>query len=134
MGAVVALIILAVGIFAFFVTIQNIPTTEGELENTSLGNVISTGNQVFNVMGVVLIIGAIMAIVGLVYSFMRPSYRDRDRDNNDMPPDLALDLNHTDSVPANTKTAKTSSNDVKIADVKKSIKNRRFKRRDEWGK
>jgi len=35
-------------------------------------NVSSTANQVFNIIGVVLIIAAIMAIVGLVYSYIKP--------------------------------------------------------------
>jgi len=73
MTIVVSLIILAVGVFAFFVTLSNIPTAgmswqaRGAINNTS-----NTGNSVFNIVGVVLIIGAIMTIVGLVYSYVRP--------------------------------------------------------------
>ena len=82
MSVVVALIILAVGIFAFFVTVQNIPTdtpgsTTSTLENRtyySIMNASETGESVFNIVGVVLIIGAIMTIIGLVYSYMRPRY------------------------------------------------------------
>ena len=82
MGVVVALIILAVGIFAFYITIQNIPVTEpgtttSTLENATYNAIINasgTGNSVFNIVGVVLIIGAIMTIVGLVYSYIRPRY------------------------------------------------------------
>jgi len=72
MGVVVSLIILAVGVFAFFVTLQNIPTAgmsgqaRGAINNTS-----KTGDSVFNIVGVVLIIGAIMSIVGLVYNYVR---------------------------------------------------------------
>ena len=80
MSAVVALIILSVGIFAFFITIQNIPvvtpaTGSSALQNSTYRaviNVSKTGNQVFNIIGVVLIIAAIMSIVGLVYSYIRP--------------------------------------------------------------
>ena len=85
MGAVIALIILAVGVFAFYITIENIPvstpTAGGSssattaLENSTYNaimNTSSTGNQVFNIVGVVLIIAAIMSIVGLVYSYIRP--------------------------------------------------------------
>jgi len=83
MSAVIALIILAVGVFAFFITIGNIPTVTpaggvghtSALQNstfTAIMNVSSTGNQVFNIIGVVLIIAAIMAIVGLVYSYIKP--------------------------------------------------------------
>lgn len=85
MGAVIALIILAVGVFAFFVTIGSIPTTTphvggGGLATTAIQNstfyavinVSQTGNQVFNIIGIVLIIAAILAIVGLVYGYIRP--------------------------------------------------------------
>jgi len=84
MSAVVALIILSVGVFAFFITISNIPTTTpraGGANPTSMLsnatyfaviNISRTGNQVFNIIGVVLIIAAIMSIVGLVYSYIRP--------------------------------------------------------------
>jgi hypothetical protein len=85
MGAVIALVILAVGVFAFFVTIDNIPLSTptaggagaatSTLENATYNaviNVSTVGNQVFNIVGVVLIIAAIMAIVGLVYSYIRP--------------------------------------------------------------
>jgi len=80
MNVVVALIVLAVGIFAFFVTISNIPVTAPASGTTLLQNstyyaiinASTTGNSVFNIVGVVLIIGAIMTIVGLVYSYIRP--------------------------------------------------------------
>ena len=80
MNVVVALIVLAVGIFAFFVTISNIPvvtpsTGTSLLQNSTyfaIINASTTGNSVFNIVGVVLIIGAIMTIVGLVYSYIRP--------------------------------------------------------------
>lgn len=80
MNVIVALIVLAVGIFAFFITIQNIPTTTPAhatttLENSTYNAIINasgTGNSVFNIVGVVLIIGAIMSIIGLVYSYVRP--------------------------------------------------------------
>ena len=80
MNVVVALIVLAVGIFAFFVTISNIPVTvpaagSSQLQNATyfaIINASTTGNSVFNIVGVVLIIGAIMTIVGLVYSYIRP--------------------------------------------------------------
>jgi len=82
MGVVVALIILAVGVFAFFVTIQQIPDShapaDGNLSNLTrpdvfyaVGNASGTGNSVFNIIGIVLIIGAIMSIVGLVYNYVR---------------------------------------------------------------
>ena len=73
MGVVVSLIILAVGVFAFFVTLNEINNTTGNnavIEN-AVNNVSSTGNSVFNIIGIVLIIGAIMSIVGLVYNYVR---------------------------------------------------------------
>jgi len=71
MGVVVSLIILAVGVFAFFVTIQNIPTDGNAKTSSAINNVSSTGDSVFNIIGIVLIIGAIMSIVGLVYNYVR---------------------------------------------------------------
>jgi len=70
MGVVVSLIILAVGVFAFFVTISEIPTSDATTTE-AVNNVASTGNSVFNIIGIVLIIGAIMSIVGLVYNYVR---------------------------------------------------------------
>ena len=83
MNVVVALIVLGVGIFAFFVTLSSIPITQPSsalngstsLTNTTYNAVINvsrTGDSVFNIVGVVMIIGAIMTIVGLVYSYIRP--------------------------------------------------------------
>ena len=82
MNVVVALIILAVGLFAFFVTMDAIPITQPSsslngstaLTNATyyaIRNASGTGNSVFNILGVVLIIGAIMTIVGLVYSYIK---------------------------------------------------------------
>jgi hypothetical protein len=79
MGVVVALIILAVGTFAVFVAIDNIPTTtpshstDRMTNETSkaVANVTTTASNVFNIVGVVLIIGAIMTIIGIVYAQMR---------------------------------------------------------------
>jgi mannose/fructose/N-acetylgalactosamine-specific phosphotransferase system component IID len=61
MGVVVALIILAVGVFAFYVTIGSIPFTSGQA-SMAINNTSNTGTQVFNIIGIVMIIGAIMSI------------------------------------------------------------------------
>jgi len=88
MTVVVSLIILGVGVFAFFVTIDSIPeagptpsatttTTQNSTywrQHNAVGNASNTGDSVFNIIGIVLIIGAIMTIVGLVYSYVRPGY------------------------------------------------------------
>ena len=71
MSIVVSLIILAVGVYAFFTTTQMIPTTD-KITRSAINNTTQIGNQVFNVIGVVLVIGAIMLIVTMVYSYMRP--------------------------------------------------------------
>ena len=73
MGVVVSLIILAVGVFAFFVTLAQVSSSAGGDANitNAVGNVQRTGNSVFNIIGIVLIIGAIMSIVGLVYNYVR---------------------------------------------------------------
>jgi len=79
MTIVISLIILAVGVFAFYVTINAIPTTTPGANTSATNatywavqNASQTGNNVFNIVGVVLVIGAIMTIVGLVYSYVRP--------------------------------------------------------------
>jgi len=79
MTIVISLIILGVGVFAFFVTVNAIPTTtpaantsDTNLTFYAIANVSNTGDSVFNIIGVILIIGAIMTIVGLVYSYVRP--------------------------------------------------------------
>jgi len=80
MTIVVSLIILAVGVFAFFVTVGQIgpsigsPNNETAVTHAAINNTTATGNSVFNIVGIVLIIGAIMTIVGLVYSYVRPGY------------------------------------------------------------
>jgi len=71
MSIVVSLIILAVGVYAFFTTTGMIPTTNRQTAS-AINNTTAIGNQVFNVIGVVLVIGAIMLIVTMVYSYMRP--------------------------------------------------------------
>ena len=71
MTVVVSLIILGVGVYAFFVTLNSIPTIDATT-TAAVNNVSKTGNSVFNIVGVVLIIGAIMTIIGLVYSYMKP--------------------------------------------------------------
>ena len=85
MGVVVSLIILAVGVFAFFTVLVEVKgqahyPDDGNWANMTLqqramynavGNQQATGNSVFNIIGIVLIIGAIMSIVGLVYNYVR---------------------------------------------------------------
>jgi len=85
MGVIVALIILAVGVFSFFIVTKNLADQaavpgDGNWSNMSaqdrhirsaLNNTTGTGDSVFNILGIVLLIGAIMAIVGLVYNYVR---------------------------------------------------------------
>lgn len=72
MGVVVSLIILAVGVFAFFVTLSEVTNVADDARTEqAVNNVSATGNSVFNIIGIVLIIGAIMSIVGLVYNYVR---------------------------------------------------------------
>lgn len=72
MGVVVSLIILAVGVFAFFVTLSEVTNVASDNRTSNaVDNVSDTGNSVFNIIGIVLIIGAIMSIVGLVYNYVR---------------------------------------------------------------
>ena len=70
MTIVVSLIILAVGVFAFYVTITEIPHDDTNIWD-KVNNTSDTADSVFNIIGIVLIIGAIMSIVGLVYNYVR---------------------------------------------------------------
>ena len=73
-GVVVAVIILAVSTFAFFTVISNVPNSGSTYDQGTayaLNNTSATGMQVINIIGIVLIIGAIMSIVGLVYNYIR---------------------------------------------------------------
>jgi beta-lactamase regulating signal transducer with metallopeptidase domain len=83
MSIIVSLIILAVGVYAFFVTTASIPTNVGNTTGVddswrsnatyqAVQNVSATGGNVFNVIGIVMVIGAILLIVGLVYSYVKP--------------------------------------------------------------
>lgn len=74
-----SLIIFSIGVYAFFVTLSNIPIVAPghttAMQNSTyyaIRNASATGNNVFNVVGVVLIVGAIMTIIGIIYSYIRP--------------------------------------------------------------
>ena len=75
MTVIVSLIILAVGVFAFFVTIESILTSNNTQVKQAINNTSDVGNSVFSIVGVVLVIGAIMAIIGVVYSFVGGDYK-----------------------------------------------------------
>lgn len=56
-------------------TYTQLATPTSTLSNATYNAILNssgTGNSVFNIVGVVLIIGAIMSIVGLVYSYIKP--------------------------------------------------------------
>ena len=82
MTIVISLIILAIGVYAFFIVTTQATTaveatasgSELSMVKMAINNTSATGNSVFNIVGIVLIIGAIMSIIGLVYSYMRPKY------------------------------------------------------------
>ena len=83
MGVIVACIVLGVGVFAYFIAANAMSSSypsgvaDGAVNKSraefwyALNNSSTTGGQIFNILGVVLIIGAIMAIVGLVYNYVR---------------------------------------------------------------
>ena len=89
MTIVISLIILGVGVYTVFTVAYSLTNTNpytapsattSTVQNQSYyafyndtrNNITVTGNQVFNIVGVVLVIGAIMTIVGLVYSYVKP--------------------------------------------------------------
>ena len=60
---------------SFYLHYSLISSVTSSLSNstyTAVLNVTSTSTQVFNIIGVVLIIAAVLAIVGLIYSYVRP--------------------------------------------------------------
>ena len=95
MSVVVSLVLLGVGLFAFFTTMSSLTlpysgaTPLRAPGNWSLGwpnhystfsynqsyysliNVTDTGTQVGNIVGIVIVIGAIMSIVGIIYAYVR---------------------------------------------------------------
>jgi hypothetical protein len=72
-SVVVSLIVLAVGIFAFFTTTTQIPKAgTGHAGQEAINNSTKTAGQVFNIVGIVIMIGAIMSIIGIIYSYLRP--------------------------------------------------------------
>ena len=74
-SVVVVLITLAVGIYAFFVTMNAIPKTgTGHASQEAINNTTKLGGTVFNILGVVITIGAIMSIIGVIYGYLRPRY------------------------------------------------------------
>jgi len=88
MSVVVSLIILAVGVFAFFVTVNSIngwlKQNNSEI-NKAVSNVTTGSNEIFNIIGIVLIIGAIVAMVGLVYSYIRaPVYHEDEEEPEEL--------------------------------------------------
>ena len=82
MTIVITLMILAVGVYVFFTVITNAATSASDAlggtgsrlsaARLAINNTSAKGTSVFNIIGVVLIIGAIMTIVGLVMSYVKP--------------------------------------------------------------
>lgn len=82
MSVIITLMILAIGVYIFFTVATNADTSvvSALTANTSrakaariaINNTSAKATSVFNIIGVVLIIGAIMTIVGLVMSYVKP--------------------------------------------------------------
>ena len=80
MAAVITLIVFVVAIYAYFTTMGSIPVDSsatdviGRRAYLNTLNASNTGNTVLDIMGIVILIGAILLIVGVVYSYLRPRY------------------------------------------------------------
>lgn len=88
MTLVVTLIVLAVGIYAFLITTSSFggmnpyprpsaTTSTAQNQtwqawNDAQNNSTTIGLNVINIVGIVIVIGAIMTIVGIVYSYTKP--------------------------------------------------------------
>ena len=78
---IIGVIIFGVGVYAVFTTVSSLPQTaysatghQNALVNATyknMQNVTTTSNNVFNVVGIVLIIGAIMTIIGVVLAYVQ---------------------------------------------------------------
>jgi S1-C subfamily serine protease len=86
-SVIVVLIVLGVGVYAFFITVNSISSTTPKwsagsgyygrnLNDTekALKNASNLGGSVFNILGIVITIGAIMSIIGVIYGYLRPQY------------------------------------------------------------
>jgi len=86
MGVVVALIVLAVGVFAFFTVTNSLQdslnksTTNSSESSTlkSLQNITGASNTIFNILPIVLTVGVIAIVLGMVYPYFGPSRYDDD--------------------------------------------------------
>ena len=83
MGIVIALILLAVGVFAFFITIgEVVDIVEETSARENIDGISDNYNSVLSIIGIVFIIGMIMVIVGLVYNYIgrpSPTYSKKER-------------------------------------------------------
>lgn len=84
-SVIVVLIVLGIGIYAFFVTTTAINNATPSwsagsgyygsyMNNThsAVKNATILGGTVFNILGIVITIGAIMSIIGVIYGYLRP--------------------------------------------------------------
>ena len=80
-AVIVVLIVLGIGVYAFFVTTTAISATYphdrtaswGQNQtNNSINNVTKLGGTVFGILGIIITIGAIMSIIGVIYGYLRP--------------------------------------------------------------
>jgi hypothetical protein len=78
---IVVLIVLGIGVYAFFITTTAIQGTvphgraasaDQNRTNWSVRNASILGGTVFNILGIVITIGAIMSIIGVIYGYLRP--------------------------------------------------------------
>ena len=70
-GVLGCLIVLAVAIYAFFLTTDMIPAESGSQAEQAINNTTDVGNTVFNIIGAVISIGAIMALIGVIMGAFR---------------------------------------------------------------
>ena len=72
MSVIITLIILSVGVYAFFTTMDSIPVTGDPVAANATNNTTLLGESIFNIVGIVITIGAILLIVQMVYTFSKP--------------------------------------------------------------
>ena len=122
LAVVVSLIILAVGVFVFFVTLNQIDESLNSSESQNVTKNITSGTEgLFGIVGIVLIIGAIMAVVGLVYKYIE--YPISSRRSYDYDDELELEIE---------KKKDTKKPEI-VEDKKVEKKNKKFEKRKKEG-
>lgn len=85
MSAVVVLIVVAIGIFVFFVVVNSLPPQQKQISDD---NDISSPNQIFSIIGIVAIVGVALSILTYVSRLITTSGTEDSFDDSVSTPEL----------------------------------------------